>query len=368
MSLTKVVKEGLGKVLMAPSLLLWTFVMLLLMAVPASLAMRETISDSIGPSLVQENLREGFDRGWWGEFSNADSGLASTFGPAVTGGLPVLTNLETFLDGRLSRLHPTVLATGAFFLLFWIFLQGGIIDRYARAGEPHSRERLFSRSSRHFFRMLRLALLSVFGYWVILVYIGGGLQSWVGRLFRDSTSEGPVVLVTGLIYVLVFVLWWIFSLGIDYAKVALVVERRRSAFFSTLRGFGFVLSHPLQCFGVSLLTLLVAGVFGGFYFLLAPGPGQATWQAVLIAFLVGQLYLLARIATLGSSSSASRRPCSAQSATFLQNPILLSPHPGISIAKRPPFPYPSLRIRLPVKPRRSAESQKRDPTSLQSKA
>ena len=295
MNLTMVVKEGLGKVLMAPSLVLWVFVMLLLMAVPASIAMRDTISDSIGASLVQENLLEGFDQGWWGEFSNANRGLANTFSPLVTGGIPLLTNFETFLDGRLGRLHPPILATGAFFLLFWIFLQGGIIDRYARPDEPHSRERLFSRSGRHFFRMLRLALLSVLGYWVILICIGGWLQSWVGRSFRDSTREGPILLATGLIYLLVFALWWVFSLGIDYAKVALVVERRRSAFFSFLRGFGFILTHPFQCFGLSLIMLLLAAAFGGFYFLLAPGPSQASLQAVLIAFLAGQIYLLLRI-------------------------------------------------------------------------
>jgi len=295
MSLIKVLKDSLRKVLMAPSLLLWVFLMLLLMALPASISIRETIADSIGASLVQDNLLQGFDLGWWGEFSNSNPGLANTFGPTVTGGLPVLTNLESFLDGRVGRLHPLIVATGAFFLLFWIFLQGGIIDRYAQPDERHSRERLFSKSGRHFFAMLRLSVLAVLGYFVILVYVGGGLHSWVGRFFRNSTTEGPIVLATGLVYLLLFFLWWIFSLGIDYAKVALVVEKRRSAFFSFLRGFGFILSHPFHCFGLSLIMLLLAGTFGGFYFLLAPGPSQASLQTVLIAFLVGQIYLLLRI-------------------------------------------------------------------------
>ncbi len=295
MSVLRSLWFGLGRVLKAPSLLVWIYLASLAVSLPLATVVRGNIATHVGGSLVEQNLRTSLDLDWYGEFAEEASGVAATFGPEVIGHMALVANLERLLDGKLFTAHRTLLSAGGLFLIFWTFLVGGILDRFAHPGEPHSRVRLFGHSGEFFWRMFRLLILSVLFYLAIFRFVAYPLHDFVEQVTRDVTTERTVLLWTALVYVLTGLLLAVVSMAFDYAKIAVVVERRRSAVLALLRGLGFLARHPRHTGGLYLLLLVVAAAVMLFYGAIAPGSGQSNWAAVLVALVIGQTYVLARI-------------------------------------------------------------------------
>lgn len=295
MNIAKSFAAGLRSVLQSPSLLFWLYGTSLVLAFPLMLAVRQSLQESIGSSLVHENLRQGFDLAWYGEFVFQRRGLGETFGPFVTGILPVLSNLDKLAAGEIFRIDSTILLAGIAFLLAWAFFAGGVIDRYARPQELHSRSRLFSQSAEYFFRFVRLLIISLLLYWAIFRWVAQPLYTWLGNATRDVTVEKTVMFYTLGVFALVAFLLLFASMVLDYAKIALVVEQRRSSLLAFIRGLRFVFSNPGQTLGLYLMLAGLGLVLVLVYSVVAPGPGQSTRSTIGLAFLVGQAYLLARL-------------------------------------------------------------------------
>ena len=120
------------------------------------------------------------------------------------------------------------------------------------------------------------------------------MHRWIETATRDTTVERTVLIYTVLAYVLVGLLFLMTQLVLDYARISLVVEERRSVLLALFRALGFVKDHRRPVLG--LFLLLAAGPLLWFlaYAWLAPGPNQSTWTAVLLAFCLGQVYLAGR--------------------------------------------------------------------------
>jgi hypothetical protein len=287
--------KGLGLVRRSPSLVFWVYLACVVIALPLTAAMRGILNDSFGSSLVQEQMRRGFDISWYGEFSSGATGLAATFSPGVVGILPVLGNLEKLLDGNLFAIDRTVLSAGILFLLAWAFLSGGILSRFCDPRSNHTRRAFFAASAEYFFRYVRLLVISLLVYWGLFRWISTPLHDWVQRATRDVTVERTAMLYTAGAYALVGLLLVVSSLILDYAKIAMVAEERCSAILAFLRGLRFFVSRPGQTLSLYLLILLAGAILVAAYALVAPGPGQAGDSALIATFLVGQCYLVGRI-------------------------------------------------------------------------
>ena len=285
---------GLRLVLHTPSLLAWVYFTTLVVALPLTLAMKNLLQGSFEGSLVEENMSQGFDLSWYGEFAANNSGLGETFGPRVVGILPVLSNLERLLDGKLHQVDPAVVGAGILMVLAWSLLLGGILSRFAHEEEPHSRSGFLARGGLFFWRFLRLAVISGLLYWGIFRGIGQPLHGWIESATRDTTVERTVMIYTVLAYALVGLLVLVTQLVLDYARISLVAEERRSVLLALLRALGFVKDHRRAVLGLYLLLAAAALLWFLAYAWLAPGPNQSTWPAVLLAFLLGQAYLLGR--------------------------------------------------------------------------
>ena len=285
---------GLRLVLRTPSLLAWVYLTTLVVAFPLTLAMKELLQGSFEGSLAEDNLRQGFDLAWYQEFAAGRTGLGKTFGPTVVGILPMLGNLERLLDGKLHQVDGSVLGAGILMVLVWSLLLGGILSRFAHEGEPHLRAGFLAQGGLFFWRFLRLSVISGLLYWGIFRGIGQPLHRWIETATRDTTVERTVLIYTVLAYVLVGLLFLMTQLVLDYARISLVVEERRSVLLALFRALGFVKDHRRPVLG--LFLLLAAGPLLWFlaYAWLAPGPNQSTWTAVLLALCLGQVYLAGR--------------------------------------------------------------------------
>ena len=146
--------DGIRRVNRAPVVLACVFGVTLLAALPFSVFMRDALQQHLGNSLAAEAAARGVNYQWWTEFTGQAGGLGRTFTTTIIGFAAVLDNLSTLLDGE-SR-PSSILWLGAGYLLLWLFLSGGILDRYARARPTRSYE-FFTACGVYFVRFLRLA-------------------------------------------------------------------------------------------------------------------------------------------------------------------------------------------------------------------
>ena len=286
--------QGVRGVMRAPYLLLALWLCNLLFAVPFALQIGLSLKESIGPSLVHESLTRGFDMGWYGEYQAGANGIETSFRPTITGATAFYDNLEDWLTGRIFAHYPVLVAAAALYGLLWLFLLGGVLDRFARPAESAVRARFAQACGLYFFRLLRLAVLGLVLYFGIYK-----LQQWLlGRVegfTRDATREWTVLLWTLAVYLLTALLVVAVHMVLGFAKVATVAENQRSVLAATLRGARFAAAHPLPALGLYFGVLAVGGVMLGIYAAVAPGTTQAGPFAIGVAFVVGQIFLLAKL-------------------------------------------------------------------------
>ncbi len=286
---------GLGRAAGTPRLVLFLWLANLLVALPAAVAIGDSIHRSIGASQVHETLREGFDLAWHGEYAQAARGIERTFSPSVLGIGTVFDNLEAWLFGGLFTGEPTIVALGVLWGLLWMFFAGGILDLCARPGAPFVAGRFLNTGGNYFFRFLRLGAISAALYWGVY-RLGRWLFLRVGEATRDITSEGRVLLwYVAAAVAVVLLLALVRTIG-DYAKVAIVVERRQSAVVAFIRGLVFVATRPFRALAVYGGLALAGVAVLALYWLVAPGAGGAGWASVGLALLAGQALVAAKLA------------------------------------------------------------------------
>ena len=280
--------DGARRVLGSPAIIAGVFVATLLTAVPLALTLRGLIETHLGASLEAAAAADAVNYDWWQEFTSQASGLGTTFTPTVIGFAATLDSISSVLDAQ-AEIVP-VAAALATYLLVWIFLSGGIIDRYARQ-RPTRAHGFFAASGVFFWRFVRLAVVAGAVYWFLFTSLHGWLfTDLYARLIGGLAVEREafawrvaLYLVFGLVVITANVIF-------DYAKIRLVVEDRRSAIGALLASLAFIGRHPGR---VAALYGLNAVVFLGVvavWAIVAPGAG-----VVWLGFLGSQIYVLARL-------------------------------------------------------------------------
>ena len=285
-------RDGIRRVNRSPVVLACVFVATLLAALPFSMAMRDELQGHLGDSMVAEQVARGVNVQWWSEFADQAGTLGSTFRTSIIGFAAVLDNLSAFADGE-ARPSP-LLWLGAGYLLLWLFLAGGVLDRYARARPTRAYE-FFMACGVYFVRFLRLAPFMAFAYYVLFAIVHPILlDDGFAELTRDITVERTAFFVRLALYALFGLLLVAINITFDYAKVRAVVEDRRSMIGAIVAGMRFARRNAGA---VAALYALTGGLFVVLlllYAIVAPGAG-ATGAGIWAGFAVGQLYLLGRL-------------------------------------------------------------------------
>jgi hypothetical protein len=289
----KAIVHGVRRSLAARGLVAGLWLVNALVALAATWSLGKALHASFAGSLVQEKLRAGFDLGWYGEFQSTARGLETTFTPTVVGVGAFYNNLEAWLSGELFTALPALVALGVFYLLLWAFLLGGVLQRLAENGRLPAWE-VAAAGGRFFFRFLRLSLVS--GLCYLLVFVAGRwLLIGIEQATKDVTVERTVFILTASGAALIAFLLCFVNMVFDYAKITVVLEDRARVLPAALDALRFVRRHPLQTLGLYfVLGLLGLGLLAA-YRSVAPGAGQSTLPGVLLAFLGGQLFLVAKL-------------------------------------------------------------------------
>ena len=286
-------REGWRRVLAAPAIIGGVFVVTFLAALPLTLTMRGLIETQLGPSVVADQVADGVHWQWWQEFSSQATGLGTTFTPTILGFASTLDSLSSLLDAQ-GEIVP-VAAAVATYLLLWIFLSGGVLDRYARQ-RPTRTHGFFAAAGVFFWRFLRVGVIAALVYWFLFAYVHEKLfDQWLVSVTRDIAFERSVFFWRAAMYIVFAVLLGAVNVLFDYAKVRLVVEDRRSAIGAIAAASAFIIRNPRQVFGLYALNGLGFIVVLALWALVAPGAGGAG-VSMWIGFAATQLYVVARLA------------------------------------------------------------------------
>jgi hypothetical protein len=285
-------RDGMRRVNRAPAILLGVWVLTLLVSVPLAAAVRAMLADHLGASLAAESAASGMNYDWMQEFGDQATGLGVTFRPTIIGFGAVLDNLSAFLDN--SARPIVIVGAASAYIVLWIFLEGGILDRYARdrATRPAG---FFASSGVFFFRFLRLAAVQ----WLTYALIFNVVHKWLfdefyPRLIHDFTVERTAFFVRVALYLVFGALVAALTTIFDYAKVRAIVEDRRSMIGAIRAAVGFIARHAAATTGLFLVNFAMFIAVVAVYGTIAPGvwrAGLMTW----IAFGIGQAYVLGRL-------------------------------------------------------------------------
>lgn len=286
-------RDGWTRVLAAPAIVASVFAMTFLLALPLAIMLRGALSAHLGSSLAAETAATGVNYDWWQEFAAQAVGLGTTFSPSVVGFAAVLDNVSGVLDAR-TPIAPIATAL-VLYMTGWAFLSGGIIDRYARQ-RPVRTHGFFAASGVYFFRFLRLAAAAGLIYWWLFAYVHPWLfDEQFTNVTRGVSVERTAFLVRVVFYALFGALLLAINLVVDYAKVRIVVEDRRSVFGALSASLRFIRHHGRQVLALYALNTLTFLAVLAFWALLSPGAG-GSGLSIWLGFVVAQLYIVARLA------------------------------------------------------------------------
>src|SRR5438105_2750514 len=122
--------DGIRRVNRAPAIILGVWGLTLLVSVPLAAALRGMLAQHLGSSLAADAAAAGVNYDWMQEFSDQATGLGVTFKPTIIGFAAVLDNLSAFIDNTARPI--VIVGASSIYVLGWLFLAGGIIDRLAR--------------------------------------------------------------------------------------------------------------------------------------------------------------------------------------------------------------------------------------------
>lgn len=285
-------REGIRRVNRAPAILVGVWALTLLVSVPLALDLRSTIEQHLGSSLAADTAASGVNYDWMQEFSDQATGLGVTFQPTIIGFGALLDNLSGLLD-NVHRPRVIVSAAAAY-IMIWIFVAGGIIDRYARDRATRAYG-FFAASGVFFFRFLRLAAVM----WIVYAFLFAYVHPWLfdrlyPRVVYEVTVERTALFVRLVFYLAFGVVLAACNLIFDYAKLRAVVEDRRSMVSAISAALRFIRRNYAAAVTLYVVDFALFLVVIAMYAAIAPGAGGSGWS-IWIGVALGQLYILARL-------------------------------------------------------------------------
>jgi hypothetical protein len=292
MSVSSAWRDGWRRTLAAPYLVAGVWLATLAVALPLAFVLRSALAAHLGSSLAAEEAAARVNGDWWNEFLAQSSGLGQTFVPGITGFSAILKNWSAVADALpIPGLVTIAIAAN---LALAIFLVGGTIDRLARDRRVGSHGFLMA-CGMHFPRLLRLAVIAGLCYWALFAWLHVWLfDSVYPTLTRDVTVERTAFFFRAALYAAFAVPLLVINLVVDYAKVRMVVEDRRSAIGAVAASVRFIARQPVAAVGLYLLNTAAFLALVVLYAAAAPslGHGASNWTVLL----VGQLFIVGRAA------------------------------------------------------------------------
>jgi hypothetical protein len=305
-----IVAAGFSLLWRRQRVLWWVFVVNFVLGALGALPAMMTLSRALGHSLAGQKLTRGFDLG-------------------------MLEELIRLPNVNLMRQTVPSYIMGSLFLLFMLFVSGGILEAY-RQDTRLSAAEFFGASGAFFWRFVRLALVSIIPF-VIVAMIYQGLSKLADHVDERSIADqvGIFLSLAAFVIFLLLALW--VRLWFDVAQVRAVALNERGMFRDTWRAWKLTwrsLRHLYRAyFCISLVAWVTLAL--GLVIWAHLGP-TSTPLTFLVLEVIVFAQLMTRLWQLSSATTWYLRnpePVPVQSVEFnaveTQEPFVTEPPPPL---------------------------------------
>jgi hypothetical protein len=185
--------------------------------------------------------------------------------------------------------EPIAATPAVTYVALWLFLSGGILDRFARA-RPIRTAAFFAACGVYFVRFLRLSVIAAFAYYLLFLWMYPFLYVHLFDHLTQGLSLDPtwIRVVLGIVFGLAL---FLVSVVMDFAKVRAVVEDRRGMLGAVAASIRFMRRRPMRVLSLYVLNVIALLLVFRLWLLAMPGPDTSAWSALFLTLL----FLLARI-------------------------------------------------------------------------
>ena len=246
------------------------YVIVLVLAALFSLPFFNVINDTIGNSLETQKLLDGFDHTVYRDFINS-------------------------AEDRIQIIFSQVRLFMPFFIIFFVFLTGGIIKSFDDIEEPWNSKTFWSNCSQYFWRILRVFLF-FFGIQLVLatlIYLP--FLKWMFSNINNVANEITFVRIGAILVVLHLFLATFIATVSDYTKVRLIKEDRSAVLKESLASFHWVRHYFRNTYPIYLLNILTVVVLVLTYWFFESKIGMVSTFTIFVLFLIQQLFLFLRL-------------------------------------------------------------------------
>jgi hypothetical protein len=273
----------------------------LVLAVPLALQLEGDLANRGASSAMMY----GFDYDWWAEWSEGQVGPPSGLSPDILGTGFAFRDFDLLLTGRLPAAlfgrgrsafaDPTILGLGALYLLLQVFLTGGLLGVFRAPQGGWTVRGLVHGSGFYFGRILRVSLLALVATGIVFA-ANAPFARWVDGVAREAVSERTAVALTLGRHALLLLALVLVHMVSSYAKILVVCEERLSAALAVLSSLGFCARRFLAAFGQYVVVLGLGAAVLFLFGLLDARLDVVGWRSQLVALVLFQLFVAARIA------------------------------------------------------------------------
>jgi len=184
-----------------------------------------------------------------------------------------------------------ILLAGLVYLLLTIFFNAGIITNLVE--KKNFQAAFFFQSAGHFLgRLLRLFLWSLPFYLIALI-----LYSILSKVFKLISGESePLIFIFFMVNLLILVFLFLFiKMVFDYTKIAMITEDKRRVIITNFKTWKFVLKNKWKTLSLFYLIILLLIILSVIYLALCSLLHISTWVAIILLFILQQLFIFSRI-------------------------------------------------------------------------
>lgn len=178
-----------------------------------------------------------------------------------------------------------------------VFLNGGILHTLLHPEKTKEKRRFaplfFQGAGKFFGRFLRLLIYSLI-LWMGVIIVNLILHIILTPITKGGTNE-PLMFYLGLVRVVIaLLLVFLVKMIADYARIKIVMEDSRLVFRSLFQALGFVFRKLGSTLAIYYLFVLTAAVIFILYWLVQKVVKTHSLLPILIAFIIGQIFILSR--------------------------------------------------------------------------
>ncbi len=271
MSVIRSIGTGIGNTFRKRRVLLYLWAVNAVFALVVAFPVLALIQKELGHSLLGSGVRV-LDIMWLGE-------MIFNYGPslpAIAAGMAL----------------PALL-----FVLFYIFLNGGIIGRLLDREGPATLASFLADCGRYAGRFFRLFLLSLLFYAALfgglLSLLAAGLKPWID----SARTEWPLLILSNVRFLIALLLLSIVHMVFDYARIVIVADEERRAFRALRLALGFLKKRFFRAWGLYLLVALAVLAGWAADLFVSGRIGDASTLTLVLGLVWAQVLVVYRIWT-----------------------------------------------------------------------